>query len=185
MALGKHSNTIGGIFGGHSSGQSGGYNNQSQQIQDLSQQTTGGYGYYANSATLQQQQDYSNDPTQALYNDPTAGQNSFSDPNFSNQQLYMDPSYNTPAYTDPSYNTQASTDPSYDTTGQSYAPIDQSYGSGQTYDDSVVDAPYTTDTQEANDEWEAYNMNTVEEGSEQVADTIADGGEGVLDVMDA
>jgi hypothetical protein len=184
MALGKHSNTMGGLFGGRSGSQSGVSNNQSQQFQDPSQQS------YSNDPTLQQyvepssiggapfesvtQDSYAFTSTQVLYTDATTGQTFYTDSTVGTQQ----------SYTDPSYGTQAYTVPSYDSVGQSYVPIDQSYGSDQTYYDSTVDTTYAPDPQQGSDAWQEYDMSVVTEGSEQIADTYADSADSVADVMD-
>jgi hypothetical protein len=197
MALGKHSNNMGGMFGGHSGSQSGGHNIQAQQAQDPSQQTNGANGYYDNSDAFQQQQGYATDMTQQSYADPSGNggsqasmfdptaqvsyasdpsqayygdptaQTTYTDQNFGSQQSYTDPSYGTQAYTDQSFNSQSYVDPSYDTTGQSYS-------NGQTYDDPTVDAAYAADTQQMNDAWQIDEMNTIAANSEEIAETQAE-----------
>jgi hypothetical protein len=184
MALGKHSNTIGGLFGGRSSSQSGASNNQSQQFQDPSQQS------YSNDPALQSyvdplsnggaqfesvtQDTYTTTSTQVLYTDPTTGQTYYTDSYVGTQQSYIDPSYSTQVYTDTSD----------DSVGQSYVPTDQSYGGDQVYYDPGVDAAYASDPLQGSDAWQEYDTDIVTEGSEQIADTYADTGASVLDIMD-
>jgi hypothetical protein len=103
---------------------------------------------------------FASDPTQALYTDATSVQISYTDSNYSNQQLYTDSSYSTQVYTDSSYDTQAYTAPSYDTSGSFYTPVDQSYGGNQNND-----------------------MDTILAGSQQIAETEVEGAEDVSDVM--